>query len=122
MGAAMTTLPPGFTKDKKAGDLPSGFVRDRPATAPTTIPTMLEGMETPVYGPGQAAPAPAMKKPASAMDWFRGGKTEAQIQDEKATEVRNLKAQAAYEALPGYVKPFQAASDLLTVGRGFRLP
>ena len=87
---------------------------------PTTIPTMLKGMESPVYGPGQAAPAPAMKKPASVMDWFRGGKTEAQIQDEKATEVRNLKAQAQYEALPGYVKPFQAASDLLTVGA--RLP
>ena len=37
-----------------------------------------------------------------------------------AMEQRNLKAQADYEALPGYVKPLQAASDLLTVGA--RLP
>lgn len=41
---------------------------------------------------------------------------DAQIQ----TNMRNQRAGEAYEALPGYAKPLQAASDLLTVGA--RLP
>ena len=93
MGAAMTTLPPGFTRDKKAGGLPPGFVRDQSSqtvSAPSVaapasiIPTMLQGMESPAYGPGRIVPAkPSVDAEASAMNWFRGGKTEAQIQDEE---------------------------------------